>query len=101
MTGPVHVIAHFTIDDPDGYRRYADAFLPALDGYDGRVVTVDDAVTTLEGEWPNGRTVVLEFSSEDEFRRWWESPGYRAIATDRIEATTTHAVVLVHAPPWS
>lgn len=101
MSGPVHVIAHFTIDDREGYLRYADAFLPVLEGYDGRVVTVDDAVTTLEGEWADGRTVVLEFSSEDEFRSWWMSPEYQAIATHRIEATTTHSVILVHAPPWS
>ena len=57
-------------------------------------------VATLEGEWADGRTVVLEFVSEAEFRSWWESPEYQAIATDRIEGTRTHSVVLVHAPPW-
>lgn len=100
MPGPVHVIAHFTIDDRDRYLRYADAFLPVLEGYEGRVVSVDDDVTTLEGEWAAGRTVILEFVSEAEFRSWWESPEYQAIAPDRIEGTTTHSVVLVHAPPW-
>ena len=40
--GPVHFIAHFTVNDPDGYRRYEQGFFPILKAHGGRFVTYDD-----------------------------------------------------------
>lgn len=95
----VHVVAHFTIDDMEGYLRYAHAFPAILADHGGRVVTYGDEPEVLEGAHAGGRMVVIEFDDEAAFRRWWESPEYRAIATDRIDATTTHSIVLVERPP--
>ena len=98
-TGPVHFIAHFTVNDPDGYRRYEQGFFPILKAHGGRFITYDDHPVLLEGEWADGRTVVIGFDSEDACLAWWNSPEYVELAAFRHAATTTHSIVVVHAPP--
>ena len=90
----VHVIAHLTIHDHDAYRPYADAFMPILDAHGGRLLTVDDEAEVIDGAREPGRTVVLEFDSEEAFRAWWDSPEYREIAAIREANSATHSIVL-------
>lgn len=99
MSGPVHFIAHFTINDPDRYHEYEKAFFPVLKPHGGRFLTYDDDVLVVEGSRADGRTVIIEFESEDAWRGWWESPEYREIATIRQESTTAHSISVVHSPP--
>jgi uncharacterized protein (DUF1330 family) len=97
--GTVRFVAHFTIDDPERYRVYEQGFFPILRAHGGRFLTYDDAPLVLEGELAPGRTVLLEFDSEEALLGWWESPEYRALAEHRHAGTTTRAVYVVHAPP--
>ncbi len=96
---PIRLIAHFTVDDPERYHAYEQGFFPVLRRYGGRFVTYDDAPVVLEGEHVSGRTVMIEFDSEDDLRGWWESSEYRALAEHRHAGTTTHAVYYLHGPP--
>lgn len=99
MSSPVHFIAHFTVVDADRYRVYEKGFFGILKAHGGRFVTYDDAVTVLEGERAPGRTVVIQFESEEALNGWWNSPEYRELAAHRHASTTTHSVCVVHAPP--
>ncbi len=96
---PVRFIAHFTVDDPERYRVYEQGFFPVLRAHGGRFVTYDDAPVVLEGALVPGRTVLIDFDSEEALRGWWDSPEYRALAAHRHAGTTTHAVYFVHGPP--
>ena len=96
---PVHFIAHFTVNDADGYRQYEKGFFPVLKASGARFLTYDDNVRVLEGERPEGRTVIIEFPSEAALDGWWDSPEYRELAALRQAATTTHSISVVHAPP--
>lgn len=96
---PVHFIAHFTVNDAEGYHRYEKGFFPVLKPHGARFVTYDDDVTVLEGERAPGRTVIIEFPSEDALMAWWNSPEYRELAEIRQAAVTTHSISVVHAPP--
>ncbi|MDC3299920.1 DUF1330 domain-containing protein [Acidimicrobiales bacterium] len=97
--GPVHFIAHFTVNDPDVYRQYEKGFFPVLKPFGARFVTFDDNVTVLEGARAEGRTVVIEFPSEEVLMQWWDSPEYTELAKLRHASVTTHSVSLVHAIP--
>ena len=88
----VRFVAHFTIDDADGYRVYEKGFFPILKAHGGRFIAYDDSPTMLEGSHAEGRTVLIEFDSEDALKVWWESPEYRELAAHRHASTTTHAV---------
>jgi uncharacterized protein (DUF1330 family) len=101
MSPPVHFIAHFTVDDPDEYRRYEKGFFPVLKPHGGRFVTYDDSVTLLEGERADGRTVIIEFDDEDTLMGWWNSDAYRELAKIRHASVTTHSVSVVHPMPAS
>ena len=96
---PVWFIAHFTVDDPERYRVYEKGFFPILRAHGGRFLTYDDAPVVLEGAHAAGRTVLIEFDSEEALMGWWESPEYRELAAHRHAGTTTHAVCVVHSPP--
>jgi uncharacterized protein (DUF1330 family) len=99
MSGPVHLIGQFTIDDADRYRDYALDFSPILKAHGGEIVTYDDNVTLLEGERVSGRTVIIRFESEEACLTWWNSPEYQEIAEHRRAATTTTLISMVHAAP--
>ena len=93
---PVHFIAHFTVNDPDTYRQYEKGFFPVLKPYGARFVTFDDGVTVLEGERAPGRTVIIEFPSEEVLMEWWNSPEYLELVKFRHAGTTTHSISVVH-----
>ena len=99
MSGPVHFIAHISVNDADVYRKYEKGFFPILTAHGGRFVAYDDDVTVLEGERAGGRTVVIQFDSEEALLGWWNSPEYIELAEFRKASTTTHSIVVVHAPP--
>ena len=99
MSEPVHFVAHFKVTDKDRYGQYEKGFFPVLKNYDATFITYDDAVTVLEGERSDGRTVIIRFASEDECLRWWNSEEYQAIVPHRHAGTETFSVAMVHAPP--
>jgi uncharacterized protein (DUF1330 family) len=59
-------------------------------------VTFDDGVTVLEGERAEGRTVMIEFPSEEVLMQWWNSSEYTELAKLRHASVTTHSVSVVH-----
>ncbi|MCX6394388.1 MAG: DUF1330 domain-containing protein [Solirubrobacterales bacterium] len=95
----VHFIAHFTVNDPDGYRVYEKGFFPILKAHGGQFVTFDDNPVILEGDHAAGRTVMIQFPSEEALQGWWNSPEYRELAAHRHASTTTHAVYYAHGLP--
>lgn len=97
----VHFIAHLTVNDPDRYRVYEKGFFPILKAHGGRFLTYDDAPTILEGERADGRTVLIEFDSEEACLAWWNSEEYQELAEHRKASTTTHAIQMVHPIPAS
>lgn len=97
--GPVHFIAHFTVTDPERYRVYEKGFFPILKAHGGEFVTLDDSPIVLEGEWAEGRTVILRFESEEALMTWWNSPEYKELATHRHAGTTSYSVLALHPVP--
>ena len=50
-------------------------------------------VEVLEGTWPRTRTVVLEFPSVDQAKRWYQSADYQSIAQHRFKAATANIIL--------
>lgn len=95
----VHFIAHFTVNNKDGYRLYEKGFFPILKAHGGEFVTYDDGAKVLEGAREAGRTVIIKFESEEACLKWWNSAEYIELAKFRIAATTTHSISIVHPIP--
>lgn len=90
----VYAIAQVSIHDRARYDRYAQAFMPVLMQYGGRLLAADEAPETVEGDWPHQKAVLLSFPDAAAFRAWAGSPEYRRISEDRL-AGSRATVLLV------
>ena len=90
---PGYIIAELEITDPAGFEEYRKQVSATIQKYGGRYVVRGGATQALEGDRP-GRLVVLEFSSVEQARRWYDSEEYRGPKALRIK-TTRSRVVLV------
>jgi uncharacterized protein (DUF1330 family) len=89
----VYVIAQISIHDRSEYGKYEAGFLEVFSCYKGELLVVDENPTVVEGGWPCTRTVVIRFPTEEEARRWYESPEYQTIAQHRIRGSKTNAIL--------
>jgi len=73
---------------------HLDGFDAVFDRCDGEVVAVDEAPRPLEGGWDADRLVLIRFPDEAAARRWYDSPGYQALARLRQRAATADIVLV-------
>ncbi len=94
---PAFMVANFTINDKDEYRKYEKGFFPILKKHGGSFFTYDDNTTHLEGEEPrSGRMVIFQFPSEAAAKAWYDDPEYQAISEFRRAGTSMTSLTLVH-----
>ncbi len=96
----VYILAQLNITDRTKYDRYQARFMEVFKPFGGTVLSVDDSVHVIEGEWPHSRLVLASFPDEPSFRAWWDSPGYRQIVEDRWDGSTA-IIVLAKGLPAS
>ena len=65
-----------------------------LDRFSGKLIAVDEQAVILEGEWPYGRTVLIEFPTMDDLERWYHSPDYQRLADHRKAGSTADMVAV-------
>ena len=91
---PAYLVAQVQITDTDGFGEYSRAFSPILKPFGGRVLAADDAPNVLEGEWPDGRLVILEFDSATQAQARYDSDAYQAISEiRRVNSQSTMAII--------
>ncbi len=88
-----YVILTEDIHDPAGMAEYSAASAAPLLDHGGRVLVVDEDVEVLEGEWHGTRTVVVEYSSVEQARKWYQSDGYQAVLPLRQAAANCNVVI--------
>ncbi len=89
----VFIIAQVDIHDRAEYDQYQDGFLDIFARFAGELLVVSDHPRVLEGEWSHTRLVLLRFPSEEEARRWYESPEYQALAQHRYRGATATVIL--------
>lgn len=90
----VYIIARFTIHDRAAYDRYDAAFMPVFAQFQGKLLSVDENPTLLEGEWGHTRSVLIEFPDKDSAFAWMKSPEYQAIAKDRLAGSEGQSIMV-------
>ena len=90
----VYLIGKIDIRDRDGYRQYEAGFMEIFSRYHGRMLSVDESPTILEGAWPATRTVLIEFPSEEDAMAWYQSDEYQALARHRKAASSADIAIL-------
>lgn len=80
----VYLIAQITIHDRARYEEYGSGFMEIFSKYDGKLLAVDEAPEIMEGEWDYTRTVLIEFPSSEQAKRWYNSEEYQSLAQHRF-----------------
>lgn len=86
-------IAHVTVNDPEGYKRYQAANAVAFAKYQGRfLVRAGDSEVKLGTFKP--RHVIIEFPSYQAARDCYESPEYQHAIAERGDAGEVDLVIV-------
>ena len=89
-----YIIAQIDIQDREKYAQYEAGFMDVFTSYKGKLLSVDENVSLLEGKWPATRTVLIEFPSKEEALAWYESEEYQSLAKHRFAASSTDIVIV-------
>ena len=89
----VYMILDIEVTDPEGYKEYLKRSGPSVDQYGGKFIVRGGQTTTLEGDWHPKRLVVIEFGSEEQANRWYNSPEYTEARA--IRARTAKSVAIM------
>jgi uncharacterized protein (DUF1330 family) len=88
-------IAHVTIHDAEGYKKYIAANAAPLAEHGARFVVRSGQHESPTGNVPTGqRHVVIEFDSFEKAKACYRSPGYQAAAKIRDEYSTASIVII-------
>jgi uncharacterized protein (DUF1330 family) len=94
-----YVIVQIVVEDPVVYEQYRAMAPPSIAAYGGRYLVRGGRSEILEGAWQPGRLVVLEFSSPDQARAWWDSPEYAPAKALRQRCAQTEMLLVDGAAP--
>ena len=62
--------------------------------YKGKILSVDENIGVLEGDWPFTRTVLFEFSSKEDALNWYNSEEYQLLAKHRFSASESNIIIV-------
>ena len=89
----VYLVVNSTIDDQALLDDYMQAGVGTVGIVPIKLLALDTETQHVEGQAAGNRTVILEFESEADFRKWYDSPEYQAIIGKRHAATTGFAIL--------
>ena len=89
-----YILAHVQVHDPEEYKKYLAGFIEAFNPFQGKILVATDQKQVLEGEWPEARTIVMEFPSRELAMAWYQSEAYGKVAKHRMQAASTNMVLL-------
>ncbi len=89
-----YIIVNIRVTDPEGYEDYKKLSGPALEPYLGKFLVRGGETTVLEGQWTEGRAILLEFPDAERARAWWHSAEYARAREIRERTAVTDMVLL-------
>ena len=93
-----YVIAAETVKDEATFDAYRKEVPATLVPFGGSFIARGGHLTTLEGEWPHPRLVVIEFPSRAAAEAWYASEAYQKIISLRHESSVGNLVIVDGAP---
>ena len=82
------------IKDAAKMEEYKARVTPVVEKFGGRYVVIGGPCEVVEGNYQPVFTVMIQFPSLDEARRWYNSEDYRELKKLRLAATVSNAVIM-------
>ena len=89
----VYLIAKINIFDRETYAKYEQGFMTIFEKYEGRMLSVDENPTVLEGSWPSTRTVISQFKDREAAMAWYNSDEYQELMQNRLKASEGDIII--------
>ena len=89
-----YVIAAETTKDEAVFATYRKEVPATIAAFGGKFVVRGGPLTTLEGEWPHPRLVIIEFPSRAAAEGWYRSPEYQKIMPLRLNSTVGNLIIV-------
>lgn len=89
-----YVIAAETVNDKATFDAYRKEVPATLVPFGGSFVARGGRLTTLEGDWPHPRLVIIEFPSRAAAEAWYESNEYQKIISLRHKSSLGNLVIV-------
>jgi uncharacterized protein (DUF1330 family) len=88
------VIAAETVKDDAMFADYRTAVPATLEAFGGKFIARGGALTSLEGEWPHPRLVIIEFPSRAAAEGWYSSADYQKIISLRLKSSVGNLIIV-------
>lgn len=89
-----YFVAQIKINEHDEYEKYLENFDEVFSKYNGKFLAIDESPSLLEGSWDYTKSVLIEFSSREEFEAWYYSDDYQKILKYRLRAANCDTILL-------
>ena len=89
-----YLIVDIQVTDPAVFDEYKRRVPASIAAYGGRYLTRGGPTEVLEGSWRPRRTVILEFPSMANLKRWWDSPEYQELCDIRKRSADSNIVTV-------
>ena len=93
-----YLIAAETVNDQAMFDVYRKEVPATLVTFGGSFIARGGHLTTLEGEWPHPRLVIIEFPSRAAAEAWYASDEYKKIIALRHKSSVGNLVIVDGAP---
>lgn len=88
-----YIIAHITVNDPEGYKEYIERDTPILVSHGGTFIARGGRSQVMEGSCET-RHVIIEFPSYEAAMESYQSPDYQEVADIRRRTATSKILIL-------
>ena len=86
---PAYVVAWVSVTDPESMGRYGAEVVAVTERYGGRYLFSGPGAERLEGDWQADGMAIIEFPSQADARRWYESAEYAPLKELRQSASSS------------
>ena len=91
---PAYLVGNITVTDPVAYEEYRARVPAVIAAHGGRYVVRGGAMEVLEGDWPNPRTVILEFPDMRRLKAFYESADYAPLLAIRKRSAVSNIIAV-------
>jgi uncharacterized protein (DUF1330 family) len=89
-----YVIFEIEITNAERYEDYKKMVPPTVEKFGGKFVVRGGSVMPLEGGWAPKRLGIIEFSSVEQARAWYDSPEYAPAKKLRQETARSRLLIV-------
>lgn len=88
------IVTELRVLDQDAFETYRTHAAKAIAAYGGRYVAGGGEIQTLEGSWQPSSILVVEFSSIEQARAWYNSAEYAPALAVRNAALSRNLIIV-------